>query len=286
MAPVNVITSRDFTRQNLTNGNLAKEVENPTDGVDPSIEAVLAQEGIMEFFISFDSVTVLSRQRRGYPNPTLNHFCLSKYLRDTGKSTKKFLDLGCGVGFMGNYASVHLNPEEIVFADLNPNAVGQSVFSYGLNHELDINDIPRESRAPGAMDIKAPKHTLCTRIGDAAQSLRGYDAEGGIAVAAPMYIPGVCEVFPQAFKLFAFVAKNTGATLYIGHTNLASGLVDDAAKSMGLKLSLRAEREVPFVVEYSNMDAVPGLIDHLASKGLEIRDKMAFHKLMVSELSR
>lgn len=285
MVPVNVTTSLDFARQNLTNGGLAKEVENPVEGVDPSIQEVIVVNGISDFFINFDGVKVLSRQSPTYPNPTLNHFVLSLYLKESGARAKKFMDLGCGVGFMGNYAGVHLGPEEIMFADLDQNAVGQSIHSYGFNQNIEnVSVLPQEPHNVGVI-IKAPKHTLDARVGDAAQSTDGYDAEGGIAVAAPMYIPGICEVFPQAFQLFAFVAKNTGANLYVAHTNLASDLVEDAANRMKLEREVMMERELPFVAEYSNMAVKPGLVDHLRAKGLEIKGNEAFHKIVVSKLS-
>jgi hypothetical protein len=100
-----------------------------------------------------------------------------------------------------------------------------------------------------------------------------------------MYLPGICEVFPQAFSLFAQVAKNTGARLYLGHSNLASDLVELAATKSGLHLQSKNEQKVPFMIEYTDT-RTQLTTDDLVEKGLELTPEgKAYHTLMVSELS-
>jgi len=278
-----VITREDLEAQRISGFDLEAELKNPRDAVDPQILASLAARGVTNYFMEFDGVRVLSRQSDAYPNPTLNHFALARYLSRGKVTAPKFLDLGCGVGFLGNYAGVRLETKELVFADLNPEAINQALFSYQVNHRLDLGSFPNEQHDFG-LKIKAPKHTLDCRVGNAAESLDNFDAQDCIAVAAPMYLPGVCEVFPQAFMLFAHVAKKTGAKLYIGHSNLTSDLVEQAARQNGLHLRSKEEQSVPFMIEYTH----PGkalMADEFMKRGLELREGRAYHKLMVSELS-
>jgi SAM-dependent methyltransferase len=244
----------------------------------------LLDDKIYSYFIEYDGVRVLSRQSDRYPNPTLNHFALANYLKERNNRSPKFIDLGCGVGFLGNYAAKNLDTSEIVFADLNPDAINQSLTSYQINTGIKLSDYPVTNHSYGAR-IKNPKHTLDVRVGDAAQSLANFDAQGCTAVAAPMYIPGACEVFPQAFMFFAYVAKRTGANLYFGHSNLSSDMIDMAAHKSGLVLRSKEAKEVPFMVEYTDgRDELTK--ENLVSKGLIIKkDGSAYHKLMVSELS-
>lgn len=284
MSLITVVTDQDLEKQRIRGLDLEKEIKNPRDGVDPRLLEFLANHGQTQYLIEFDGVKVLSRQSAGYPNPSLPHFSLANYLKRNKVESKKVIDLGCGVGFLGNYGAVHLNPEVVVFSDLNPQALQQSATSYQLNKGVNLQASQQKQHNYG-VEIKTDKQTLDLRLGNSAQTLQHYDAEGCVSLCSPMYLPGICEVFPQAFSLFASVAKNTGSKLYIGHSNLASDLVEAAAQENGLHLNAKEENRVPFLIEYT--DGRNKLTcDSLVSKGLEIdNDGVPYHKLMVSELS-
>jgi len=268
------------TSENLEDYSVIK-LENPADAIDPKISNIICNTNLSEYLIEFDDTKVISRQSRDYPNPTANHFTLARHLSNI-MTSPKFIDLGCGVGFLGNYAGVRLDIEEIIFADLNQGAIDQALNSYETNHKLNLKKYKQEQHDHG-IKILGSKHTLDTRVGNAAESLKNYDAEGCIAVAAPMYVPGICEEFPQAFDLFAEVAKNTGADLYIGHSSLTLDLIEKAAHESGLKLLSEEKKTIPFIIEYT--DGRTNLTqEHLVAKGLIIKNDKSYHKLMVSKL--
>lgn len=289
MSDIVVVTSQDLASQAVRAHALENIVEevvnNPTDAIDPRILALMREMQAPSYKIEYENVQVLSRQDPAYPNPTLNHFALGRFLGRTQPDAKKFIDLGCGTGFLGNYAGKHLDCEEIIFADMNPNAINQSLFSYGDNNGVDLQNCPIE-RYDFGVKIKVGKDkTVDGRIGDVNQTMYGFDAEGCIAACAPMYIPDVCEVWPQAFITFGAVAQHIGADLYVGHSNLSNHMLEDAAGKLGMKLECRNEAEVPFVAEYADFHRRGIVEESLTAKGLRVdREGKAYHKLMVSKL--
>ncbi len=270
-----IITEEDLKTQKLVINDKNIEVKNPVDSVT---EELLRNLKVGLFVIEYMGVRVYPRKSGSYPNPTLMDFALVRYLKNQGLKSKKVLDLGSGLGFRGNFAAKYLEPEEIVFGDINPLALNQSLENYFLNHPELARNYDVKKHSTGAL-IKAVDQTIDLRLGDVSQTLANYDAEGQIALAAPYFIPGFCTNFPQAFSLFAEVAKKTGARLLIGHSNTANKLVEEAASKHGLSLTSRIEQEVPFLVEYSD----PKEHDEIPD-GLIFKDGVPYHKLMVSEL--
>ena len=252
------------------------------DGFDPEFEDMVLSVNADNYFIQFDNTKVHWRAENGYPNPTLSHFALARHLTDQKLKARKLIDIGCGVGLLGNYMAKNSDIKDITFLDLNPNAVDQSVAAYQLNHNVNLSQSPVANGQFGPI-VKTPKHNLELIVGPAPQALNGFDGEGCVAVAVPYFLPGICEVFPQAYGLFAQTAKNTGADIYIGHSNLASEQVETAARDNGLHLSATEEKEVPFMIEYH--DECKSILDNLTDKGLVMKKGVPYHKLMVSKLS-
>ena len=240
--------------------------------------------------LAYENVRVFSRRHPGYPNPTLNHLELVNYFSNCA-APKKFIDLGCGVGLLGNAATVYGDTEkfEVIFADLNPYAVNQSVQAYQLNHKTDLRACPGVRTQTG-FRIDTGKHVLEARVGDVSQTFFRFDGQGARAVAAPMFIPVICEVFPQAFDLFALVAKHIGATLYFGHSNLVLDMVKKAAEKNKMKVRSEPTQTIPFNPEYySSEQGLQVDYESLAPFGLEIvkgsKVNEYYHRLMISELS-
>lgn len=278
-------------------GGESTEIQHPCHSFDPQLESLLAKRGQEPAFFEYAGVKVLKRRSTGFPNATFNHFAIARALTDHSVTPRRFIDLGCGVGFLGNYASVHFRPEEIVFADLNPDALNHGLLGYEANHGVDLDACPRTPHSFG-FKIKTLRHTLDARLGNAAHTLRGYEAD--VAVAAPMYIPGVCEVFPQAYALFAGIAKQLGTHLFIGHSCLATHMVESAARSCGMRMDTRYERLLPLRLDYAD-DAplsqvqrdsgilFPEVEESLSSLGLDINTSnnglpRYYHRVFVSEL--
>lgn len=287
-------TADDFSSQTWANG-LEVSVANPIHTLDPRIMAqVKGSEVQRPLILEYGGVKVYERFTPEYPNVTLAHYAVGHAMRERKVQPNKIVDFGCGVGFIGNFAAMHLNPQEVVFTDLSTNALNQSAAAYAMNTQVDLNALPK-TRHQFGMRMNAGKHILDFRLGDVRQTLSGETAD--VAAAAPMFVPGICEVFPQAYQLFAAVSKHIGAQLFVGHTNLARDKVHEAAQATGMKYQTVFEQTVPLRLEYS--DATRGSIQvtnnrlpkelesFLASRGLEIRDEEEnpyFHRIMVTEL--
>lgn len=287
-----IITSVDFKEQEYANG-VNEKIREPRHTIDPKLEKLFnLNEPLV---LRFDGVSVLERGNfKGFPNVTLSHYAVSKFLKDQWVRPESFVDFGSGVGFNGNYASVYLGAKEIYFADLFPQAMQHALIAYQLNHGIDPN-VGKVKRHDFGARVDTGMHVLDLRVGDARQTMAGEKVE--CAVAAPMYVPGVCEVFPQAFQIFEGLAKQMGAPLYIGHSNLALPEVFAASKLSGRKMEAWEIARVPLRLEYSDGSTtsvyqkesgriVSDVETKLVGRGLEIGGDSSrpdyFHKLVVS----
>ena len=297
-----VETARDLSSQRHKFGEHIREVENPAEVKNTKVEREILESGGRNptgLFYLHDGVGVFSRQSPRYPDATMNHYAVARALDDNLVSAKRFVDLGCGVGFLGNYASKKLDSEEIVFADLNPMAINQSIGAYAFNHEIDLSEVPVRQDGNNVI-LETGKHVLEGRVGDASQTLQGLEAD--CAACAPMLVPKLCEIFPGAYRLFAGVAKDLGAPIYIGHSNMTELLVQEAASYHGMEHEVVFDRRMRFSPDYASAFAQTqkftnedGLLrvdieQNLSEFGLEV-DETAdpenryHHKLMVSRLS-
>jgi SAM-dependent methyltransferase len=235
----------------------------------------LEQAG-MEYKLSFDDVQVLGRKPSGlteegkpiwgYPNPTLFHLTLADFVKN--KSLKPtIVDAGCGTGFLGNYAAKHLHPQKIIFADMNPYAIKQSIEAVHLNNGLakliDAN--------PDRVVYKSDKEYE-GRLGNILTSVD--DVTEATFLSAPYFLPGIVEAFPQAFAIYSAAAVKNGNEIYFGHSDLSMPLLEDAASKAGANLQSNSIRTIPLSPEFYS--------EHLGRP--EIEEGTA-HKLMVSRLS-
>ena len=290
---ITVVTNYDLARQGLSLDGSLREVTDPCHSLDPRLARELNRKGLAPAF-QYDGVKTVNRRSPRYPNVTMNHFAVGRVLRESQAMPKRFFDLGCGVGFNGNYAAAVLGTQEIVFADLNLEAINDSVASYGLNHpEIDlVSKISAIHRHKFGGVVHTGKHSLDLRVGDAIQTLSGMG--GDYASISPMFVPGICEIFPQAYNLFAGIAKGLGARLFVGHSALALQWVEDAATTHKMDLIPRFEKRIPLRLDYSDSGATlngvlpPALEDNLRPLGLELSEEpngpRYYHKLMVTEL--
>lgn len=296
MATLTVETDVGFLEQTLANG-ARKRISHPIRPVDPRFLEE-ARDPRNEIVLSFDGVKAMYRTDRGYPNATFSHYATGRALRDLEVKPKRLVDLGCGVGFIGNYASVHLSPKEIVFADLNPNALAQSMTAYLLNTGQKPHEVQLGLQG-NVTQLTSSRNVAIAVLGDVRESLTGLEAD--VATAAPFYIPLVCEVFPQAYNIFAARAKAMGATLFIGHSNLAQRAVEDAANANQMKLAEVARIRTPLPLEYTDgrifttiqrdfESLFPEVEAALEARGLEINTTNPdrpryYHHVVISELS-
>lgn len=261
------------------------------EGISPDVLEELAKQNprikgpLPIFQYEYDGIKALSRQNEGYPDPTFNHFKLAQYLKQNITSAKGIIDMGCGAAFLGNYAAATIDLEEVLFADMNPVALKQAVFSYQLNHPNSLETATQIHHERGTY-IKTNKHRLDLRIGDVTTTLKNFDGEDHISVACPMYMPELCEVFPQAYALFAKTAKDIGSKLYIAHSNLSNDLVEKSAQWAGSKLKSVSEEQVQLELEYIDSSKDPKKVkETLQSLGLREYEGKPYHKIIISEFS-
>ncbi|MBD3252193.1 methyltransferase [Candidatus Pacearchaeota archaeon] len=298
---LNVSTSYDLSRQIFGNGDIIDEVQNPTTSVDPRLEESLRDDN---YFIVFDDVPVLASQKvqgdkYAFPNPTLNHLFLARTLKEQGIQAQEVIDLGCGTGFLGCYSARHLGPRKITFADIHPLAIAQAVFSYNLGSEQSIEDIPGLRKiavnliaAINSGKRKSLDDILVRRdqdidfvLGPAPLSFEGYEpGDDTVVLSAPMFIPGVCDVFPKAYIFFAETAADLGKPIYFGHSNLSTPLVRDAAQRKGMQYEQLNQERGPLITEYTGVGTQLSR-GELLRLGAEEKEGNLYHELTVSRLS-
>lgn len=269
-----ISTNEDLTRQSVEGTEII--IVNPADSFDPRILALMNQTKQQEYLLRFGNTTVYSRKNERYPNPTLNHYVLAQAVK--GMKVHKAIDIGCGVGFNGNWMANNSSVEEIIFADLHPQAIIQSFEAYQLNHNtiLQVTDSQIGLNATS-------QHKIIGRWGDARTSLSDIDGEHSVVLSAPMYLPKVCENFPMAYDWFAGVAKNIGADFIVAYSSTARDLVEAAANHHQLNMQDIHSKKLPFTAEYSDLRKNP-VEFALWNKGLEINNTGAYHNIIVSRL--
>jgi len=294
MTTQTITTETDFGKQTYQNG-VNETVEEPRHTIDPGLEKLFNPDHPL--VLKYDGVSVLERGSfTGFPNVTLSHYAVGRFLKNNDIRPESIVDFGSGVGFLGNYASVHLGSKEIFFADLYPEAMQHAMAAYQLNHGIDPAQSQGEQHQFGAR-VDTGMHELDFRVGDARMTMANKAPDA--AVMAPMFVPGVCEVFPQAYQMFEGIANESGTPLFIGHSNLALPQVDVAAALTGRKVDTHEIKTVPLRLEYSDgtpnsslqrdsKTLTPEVEEHLTTLGLEVREDSGsreyFHKLMVSHI--
>lgn len=288
-----ITTSEDFESQQYENG-VRETVEEPSHTIDPTLQRLFRPD--QPIVLKYDGVSVLARKFKGFPDATLSHYAVSRFLRNSGVRPESIADLGSGVAFNGIYASVHLNSERIIFADLYPEAMDHAVNAYQMNHGIDLATAEAQRHQFGAR-VNTGLHELDFRVGDARMTLRGERFD--CAVAAPMFVPGVCEVWPQAYEVFSAVSKEAGAPIYFGHSGLALPEVNRAAQITGRKISTHELGTVPLRLEYADEShtsrmqkdtqrLAPHVEAELMNRGMIKRvadeNPRYYHSLMVSVL--
>ena len=252
--------------------NQTFEIENEGPSV---FQSFLESEGIYHA-TQFQNTYTLARTSPNYPNPAVFHYALAKHLKEQGMDSEYFIDMGCGVGFLGNFAAKNSDSKNIIFSDINPQSLRDSANSFSINHQdqqisrLNLGHI---------LYLTTPQKRASFIPGNSKETLKDLDLEGQIGVCAPYYLPGIIENWPESYELFSSVAKNTGLTLYIGHSHLSSDLIESAAKSNGLKLRDVKKTQTLFNSEYSNKESI------LEESDLKMINGKPHHDIMVSKLS-
>ena len=123
-----------------------------------------------------------------------------------------------------------------------------------------------------------------------------------MAVSCPIFIPGICEVFPQAYELFASIVANSPsktdsferlkpAQLYFGHSSLSSHMVKNAAQKTNGTLEEIAKLKVPLNINITDSTTsehkvpIGKFIESLKPYGLEVNNQEYFHDLVVSRIT-
>jgi hypothetical protein len=307
-----LITEKGFGKQKLIDGEeVLAELDNPVTSVEDDVFRNAKKELKQKpLFVGYDNAVVLvPNQGERFPLVSLAHYFLvetlskNKQITTEGNLSKGrvFADLGCGAGFLGNYISknfpVIMPHGKIIFGDLFPESINAAINAYAINHNFDFNKVIQVQTAYGAQFMGKSGETLDFRIGDVRNTMLGEQID--VAVACPIYIPEICEVFPQAYEIFGAVAKSAGADFYFAHTSLSDKVVEAAAKKTGAKLVDINSQKFPFVIHTvdSSRD-ITGLqsvnLEKLTSLGLMLnkdknefltRENFAFHYLRVSKFS-
>lgn len=299
MPNVLIATSEDFETQTLSNGE-ERSISRPLRPLDKRFDDVVLDPRVKPV-LEYDGVKVLHRSENGFPNATFSHYVVGKALREQGVQPERIVDLGSGVGFIGNYAAKKLGTPEVIFSDLNGNALIQSLEAWLMNQELKPHDVSIRGNNSVMEFSSGDGRSAATILGESQKAIPPLGLKADVATCAPMFVPGVCEVFPQAYEFFAGVAKQMGADLYVGHSNLAGSVVATAARRAGLRREEIFTQRVPLQFEYTDgrihtaiqKDTESLFRDvetYLKGEGLEVNehdsDRPRYcHNIVVSKLS-
>ena len=296
MAGVKILTSEDFIEQSIIfDGKKLQTMYGPTTSCEHSLfEALSEKDDVNSVWIGYDNTFVLHPSGVfPFPAASFMHYFLANTLKERMVGERKgqtLVDLGCGSGFLGNYAARNIDALEsgrIIFGDLSGNSVNAAIKAYDFNNPSGersaIEKTPHGLVATGDNFI-----TLDFRVGDAQETMQG--EKGDVAVACPIYLPHACEVFPEAYVVFGQVAKNMGADFYFAHSEMANPLIERAANSLNARLEGIDERR--FVLDLSTVDSSvmrKGGIDHsdiekMVGLGLMQSVDQLTHKVRVSKM--
>ncbi|NTV23226.1 MAG: methyltransferase [Nanoarchaeota archaeon] len=242
-----LITDADLANQRLLNNEIEEmSVEKPLLSLEPLLLAQLAPPAT--FLMGYDDVTVgLPNPSNGdaFPHPSMMHFVLAKFLKEEIKQVESLADFGCGAGFLGAYAGAKLSPTKLFFSDLSPSSIIASANNYSRNN---ITSEPKVEQLPDRLKLSHNEREVELVAGDVLYSVMG--RQFGIAVACPIYIPGIVQVFPQAYAVFGQAAKSSSAKFIFSHSSLTDEHIIESAKHIGAKLELGvASLEMPLIVD-------------------------------------
>ncbi len=293
-----IITNKGLNGQSLVDGGrILSTVERPACSVEPELVDQLRKGSTRKpVVVGYDNTSVfLPGEHDRFPNVSMSHFFLADTLADNAvvRKSKTLVDLGCGAGFSGNYAAKNfegLQDGKVIFGDLFPESINAALNAYLANNELNPNEMQITQKG-NALRVKGRGNQLVEfRVGDVSQTMYGAGAD--VSVASPIYIPEICEVFPQAFELFGAVSKHVGADLYVAHSSLSDKVVEEAAKQTGTRLIDVNSRGFPLDLSTTDSRRTgfnEETVEKLRPLGLIVegsRDNVRYgHQLRVSKMS-
>lgn len=293
-----IITSKGLEKQSFFDGNkIISSVEKPSSSVEKDlIEKLVKQTDTKPVVVGYDNtICFLPWEEDRFPTVSMGHFFLADTLSNENSVRKKtsLVDLGCGCGFSGNYMAKNfegLQNGKVIFGDLFPESINAALNAYLTNNDLNADEIQiRKNENVVSLNCRGDQ-TIEFRLGNV--SITMYGEKIDVAVASPIYIPEICEVFPQAFELFGEVSKHIGADFYVAHSSLADKVVEYAAKKTGADLTDINSRR--FALDLTTTDSrMVGLceenIEKLLPLGLIVKgsgeNAQYLHELRVSKMS-
>lgn len=300
MATYTLMTDKNLIRQELfLDGAFKSLILNPVNPIDQRlisrVRSLVGEIGDQypQLMVGYDGTKAFPSDPGGSRVPvSYGHLLLSKVLSDNPNATsaKHLVDLGCGTGLVGNHAAKNfegLKDGKVTFADMSPSALNAALQAYMINNQLSGDDVKITDNVFGfdlSKKLENGEQTIDFRLGNALQTLSGIQAD--VAVSAPLYLPGLIEVFPQAYHVFGTVAKMIGADLYVAHSSMADGKLEEAAHSLNLNLTDLESRTMPLTFDFCRMPE--GKIQQLESLGMKITgdsDSREYtHDMKVSKL--
>lgn len=302
-----IITQKGLKTQDLVDDDrVISSVEEPVSSIESDLVAQLREQPARKpVVVGYDNtVAFLPGQHDRFPTVSMGHFFLADTLnnldnvRNSGSTKgRRFVDLGCGAGFLGNYIANNfpsIMPHgRVSFCDLFPESMNAALSGYLFNQNISHEEFEKRIKVKTAHGLAfSGNHgeSIDFRIGDANQTMYGDNAD--VSVASPIYIPEICEVFPKAFALFGAVSKHVGADLYVAHSSLSDKVVEEAARQTGAKLTDINSRE--FALDLSTTDSRRNefgeeTVEKLLPLGLIVQgtgDNVQYgHQLRVSKMS-
>ncbi len=293
-----IITNKGLDSQDLVDGDtVVSSVKAPVSSIESDLIDELRKKTMRKpLAVGYDNtISFLPGPGDRFPAVSMGHFLLADTLsdEDSVRKARSLVDLGCGSGFLGNYAAKNFEGVQdgrVIFGDLFPESINAALNAYLENNGLEIADMLIKQKGDLFSLRGKGNQVVEFRVGDVSKTMYGNNVE--VAVASPIYVPGICEVFPQAFALFGAVSKHIRADFYVAHSSLADKVVEQAADQTGASLVDINSREFP--LDLSTTDSRRKGVDEetlekLTPLGLIIKgsgDNVQYgHLLKVSRMS-
>lgn len=223
-----------------------------------------------------------------YPEVSLNHFYLAKYLRDNLHKADSVADIGCGSGFLGSFCYKEFSPKTVHFISDNNRDLVDAVRSFVVNANKGTNGTLRWENDGKSNRLEIAGCWIDFRYEVALGNAIIRD-KVDVSVSCPLVIPFLFEPIKDTIFWYAHAAKNISQVFYLAHSSLCDPEVEIAARHHNASLDCVYSRDTRLIINNDDLhflsrdNDLAGIISSLEDRGLSTYDDESFaHTLKIS----
>ncbi|RMD58671.1 hypothetical protein D6825_00020 [Candidatus Woesearchaeota archaeon] len=222
------ITTSDLSQQILAReGDDILTVYEP----DVSIEEIVLNElksrsDVDPLLVGYHHTMVFASKTLRLVN--IGTYLIAKQLMSLDAQVEEFVDLFCGAGFLGNFASVENICSDILMYDRSAFSIESAARSYGWNFSFSVRD--RGKTSDYGLSVEHDNRRACFLCGPITL-LGRRAARGVVAASVPLFIPQVTPG-PDTYEMVMNLsyAARPNSDLLISHSSLATDHIKELAK--------------------------------------------------------